>query len=171
MAQRFRAFSRCVKHTGLFRARWRIRGVGDSLPGAAHTTPGVGLLISNEFLGTRTEFPRAWLWVRGLVVGGMLGIALLILFRLHDAAVWFAFGYLGFVAVLVVTLFALALTARMRFQERAREPAEQLARIDPMTGLLNRRAFDELALRPFSFAMRRHRPLCSGHAQTVLPGR
>lgn len=177
----------------------------------------LGLVFANKFLDTRVEAPRAWRWMRGLIVFGVAGISLLVITRLHGPAVWFAFGYLGFVSILVValglwtwrrrqpaagyflaaalcgmggtfattfatwgllpmntltfhaidigimaeaTLFALALAARMRHQESARLQAEQLARIDPLTGLLNRRAFHELAVRPFSIATRGHRPLC-----------
>ncbi|RTL39521.1 MAG: diguanylate cyclase [Burkholderiales bacterium] len=57
------------------------------------------------------------------------------------------------------TLLALALGARMRVQEQARERAEELARTDPLTGLLNRRAFRELASSAHAAAERRDRPL------------
>jgi diguanylate cyclase (GGDEF)-like protein len=57
------------------------------------------------------------------------------------------------------TLLALALGARMRVQEQARQRAEELARIDPLTGLLNRRAFRELASSTHAAASRRDRPL------------
>jgi len=177
----------------------------------------LGLLFANKFLDTRREATRAWRWMRGLIALGVGGISLLVIGRWHGPAVWFAFGYLGFVSILVLalglwtwqrrqpaagyflaaavcgmggtfattfatwgllpmnnltfhaidfgimaeaTLFALALAARMRHQESARLQAEQLARIDPLTGLLNRRAFDELAVRPFSTATRGHRPMC-----------
>lgn len=59
------------------------------------------------------------------------------------------------------TLLALALGARMRIQEQARQRAEELARIDPLTGLLNRRAFRELASAAHGTASRRDRPLCA----------
>jgi diguanylate cyclase (GGDEF)-like protein len=57
------------------------------------------------------------------------------------------------------TLLALALGARMRVQEQARERAEELARTDPLTSLLNRRAFRDLAGSAHAAAARRSRPL------------
>lgn len=56
-------------------------------------------------------------------------------------------------------LLALALAYRMREHQRARLQAEQLARIDPLTGLFNRRAFRENALPVWSTALRGGRPL------------
>ncbi|MDM4764953.1 diguanylate cyclase [Pelomonas sp. SE-A7] len=176
-----------------------------------------GLLFANRFLDTRAEAPRVWRAMRGLQWVGLLGMVLLAAVDAHEPAVWFSFGFLACVTVIVValglwscrrrqsaagyflaaalcgmggtlatilsvwgglpmnelsfhaidlglmveaTLFALALAARMRYQERARESAERLARIDPLTGLLNRRAFDEQAQGPFSTAERSSRPLC-----------
>lgn len=58
------------------------------------------------------------------------------------------------------TLLALALAARLRHQEQAREQAERLARLDPLTGLYNRRAFFELAHDRMEAARRRGSPVC-----------
>ncbi|TNY08276.1 GGDEF domain-containing protein, partial [Escherichia coli] len=59
------------------------------------------------------------------------------------------------------TLLALALAARLRHQQQAREQAERLARLDPLTGLYNRRAFLELAQGHFQAALRGARPMCA----------
>lgn len=175
-----------------------------------------GLMFANSFLDTVRQAPRLWRWLWRLAVVGALGMALLVALDVHPAAVWFSFGFLAFVTVVVVglggwayrqrqpaagyflaaalcgmggtlatilsvwgglpmnelsfhaidfgimveaILFALALAARMRHQQQARESAERLARIDPLTGLLNRRAFDEQARGLFSTAQRSGRPL------------
>ncbi len=175
-----------------------------------------GLMFANSFLDTVRRAPRLWRWLWRLAAVGALGMALLVALDWHPAAVWFSFGFLAFVTVVVValgfwaykerqpaagyflaaalcgmggtlatilsvwgglpmnelsfhaidlglmveaTLFALALAARMRHQQQARESAERLARIDPLTGLLNRRAFDEQARGLLSTAGRGGRPL------------
>lgn len=59
------------------------------------------------------------------------------------------------------TLLALALAARLRHQQQAREQAERLARLDPLTGLFNRRAFMELAHGHHQSALRSERPMCA----------
>lgn len=56
-------------------------------------------------------------------------------------------------------LLALALAYRMRETQRKRILAERLARIDPLTSLLNRRAFMEQAGAVWSTASRNQRPL------------
>lgn len=56
-------------------------------------------------------------------------------------------------------LLALGLAHRVREHRRARENAEHLASIDPLTGLLNRRAFLERAVPLWSTALRNDRPL------------
>lgn len=56
-------------------------------------------------------------------------------------------------------LFALALAYQFRDHEKARLQAEYLARHDPLTGLLNRRAFYELIDSSWSTAVRSDRPL------------
>lgn len=175
-----------------------------------------GVWFAASFLDIRRRVPGLWRFLRALVLLGAAGMAVLAGLDAHEPAVWFAFGFLAFVTVLVVglgwwahqrqlpaagyflaaalcgmggtlatilsvwgglpmteltfhaidagimleaTLFALALAARMRHQQRARENAEQLARIDPLTGLLNRRAFDEQARGLVSTAQRGLRPL------------
>lgn len=61
--------------------------------------------------------------------------------------------------LLEATLLALALAYQMRQHQVARLQAEQLARTDPLTGLLNRRAFFDVSDSLWSTAMRNHRPL------------
>jgi diguanylate cyclase (GGDEF)-like protein len=61
---------------------------------------------------------------------------------------WIPYSAAGFRAVefgllIEATLLALAVAYRVREHDRARERAEQLARVDPLTGLLNRRALLE----------------------------
>ncbi|MBV8604153.1 MAG: GGDEF domain-containing protein [Pelomonas sp.] len=62
-------------------------------------------------------------------------------------------------AVLEGTLLALALARDIRSHQEARERAELLARVDALTGLLNRRAFYERAQGLWSVAQRRARPI------------
>lgn len=61
--------------------------------------------------------------------------------------------------LLEATLLALALADRVRTQERAREQAERLARIDILTELPNRRAFMDAASGIWGTALRNGRPL------------
>jgi len=61
---------------------------------------------------------------------------------------WIPYSAAGFRAVefgllIEATLLALAVAYRVREHDRARERAEQRARVDPLTGLLNRRALLE----------------------------
>lgn len=56
-------------------------------------------------------------------------------------------------------LLALAVAYRVRQLEGARQQAEQLARTDTLTGLLNRRAFMEIAQGLWNTAQRNERPL------------
>ena len=81
-------------------------------------------------------------------------------------AVWHGLAYspitfhaAGWGVVAEGILFALALAYRMRQDQRARLHAEHLARTDPLTGLLNRRAFLEFAIPVWSTAKRSRRPL------------
>lgn len=83
-------------------------------------------------------------------------------------AVWFGLPYsplayhaAGWGVVAEGILLALALAYRMRQNQNARRRAEYLARIDPLTGLLNRRAFLELAGPVWSTARRSQRPLAA----------
>ena len=76
----------------------------------------LGLVFANQFLDTRVEAARVWWWMRLLVWGGVVGIAILALLGQQEPAVWFAFGYLGFVSILVVTL---GLWSRKRHQPAA----------------------------------------------------
>ncbi len=61
--------------------------------------------------------------------------------------------------VIEATLLVLALAHWVRDQQRAALRAEQLSRLDPLTGLRNRRAFWELAESVWSTALRNARPL------------
>ncbi|MEJ6004842.1 diguanylate cyclase [Paucibacter sp. AS339] len=61
--------------------------------------------------------------------------------------------------VIEATLLVLALAHWVREQQRAALRAEQLSRLDPLTGLRNRRAFWELAETVWSTAMRNQRSL------------
>ena len=70
-----------------------------------------------------------------------------------------AFHAAGWGMVAEGILFALALAYRMRQDHHARLRAEHLARTDPLTGLLNRRAFLEHAIPVWNTAKRNRRPL------------
>ncbi len=70
-----------------------------------------------------------------------------------------AFHAAGWGVVFEGILLALALAYRMRQHQQARLQAEQLARTDPLTSLLNRRAFFEHAGPLWSAALRNQRPL------------
>lgn len=81
-------------------------------------------------------------------------------------AVWIGIPYssitfhaAGWGMVIEGILLALALAHQVRRHQYARQQAEQLARIDPLTGLLNRRAFFEHALPVWSSSLRQERPL------------
>lgn len=81
-------------------------------------------------------------------------------------AVWYglpytapAFHAAGWGVVIEGILLALALARRMRQYQQARQHAEALARIDPLTGLLNRRAFMEMSTPLWNNARRNDRPL------------
>lgn len=61
--------------------------------------------------------------------------------------------------MLEATLLSLALARQMRAQEEARRSAEELSRLDALTGLPNRRAFQSDAVAIWSTAIRHRRPL------------
>jgi len=61
--------------------------------------------------------------------------------------------------LLEATLLALALARDIRGYQEARDQAELLARVDTLTGLLNRRAFFERVTGLWNTASRRNRPL------------
>jgi hypothetical protein len=176
----------------------------------------LGLRFASGFLNLRQHAPRANLFVRGLMVAGLLAISLSVLLQSQQTAVLIAFLFvlifsvamvwLGIITVqhgrvagryfLVAALSAmvgmatsalsvwvglpytqagfhaagwgvviegllltLALAYRMRQHQRARVEAEQLARLDSLTSLLNRRAFLECAGPLWSTALRNRRPL------------
>jgi diguanylate cyclase (GGDEF)-like protein len=77
---------------------------------------------------------------------------------------WLPFTPLTFhsvnVGILIeATLLALALTHQVREQQNAQTHAEYMAHHDPLTGLLNRRGFYNLANTIWSTAVRKHRPI------------
>ncbi len=81
-------------------------------------------------------------------------------------AVWIGLPYsaltfhaAGWGVVIEGILFALALAHRLRKVQLARQQAEHLANIDPLTGLLNRRSFFARANPLWSIALRNRRPL------------
>lgn len=91
---------------------------------------------------------------------GMLGVALTAL----SVWGWLPYNRLTyhgaeFGILLEATLLALALAAQMREHDAARQSAEQLARLDPLTGLNNRRSFLELATPVWNTSARNARPL------------
>ena len=176
----------------------------------------LGLRFASGFLNLRQHAPRANLFVRGLMIAGLLAMSLSVLLQSQQTAVLIAFVFvlifsvamvwLGIITVqhgrvagryfLVAALSAmvgmatsalsvwvglpytqagfhaagwgvviegllltLALAYRMRQHQRARVEAEQLARLDSLTSLLNRRAFLECAGPLWSTALRNRRPL------------
>lgn len=91
---------------------------------------------------------------------GMAGVAITTL----TVWGWIPFTQVGYRAVEIgvlveATLLALAVAYLVRQHESARHSAEYLARIDPLTGLLNRRALAEQGERLRAAAQRHRRPL------------
>ena len=91
---------------------------------------------------------------------GMLGTAITTLAVLG----WIPFTPLTFHSVdlgilIEATLLAMALTHQVREQQNARTRAEHMARHDPLTGLLNRRGFHDLAHTIWSNAVRKQRTI------------
>jgi diguanylate cyclase (GGDEF)-like protein len=91
---------------------------------------------------------------------GMAGVAITTL----TVWGWMPFMQVGYRAVeigvlLEATLLALAVAYLVRQHESARHAAEYLARIDPLTRLMNRRALTEQAERLRAAALRHRRPL------------
>lgn len=77
---------------------------------------------------------------------------------------WLPHTRLGFHAVelgmvIDAILLALALAEQVRLNQQARESAEAAARIDPLTGLANRRGFADVGLPLWALARRNGRPL------------
>ncbi len=108
------------------------------------------------------------LWRQQLVAGyflsaalfGMLGTAITMLAVLG----WIPFTPYTFHSVdagilIEATLLAMALTRQVREQQTARTRAEYMARHDPLTGLLNRRGFHDLAYNIWSNAVRKQRTI------------
>lgn len=94
------------------------------------------------------------------VLCGALGITITVLAMLGILPVSSLTYHASELGVMIeATLLALALVYQMRQDQRARKQAENLARIDPLTGLLNRRAFLEQGEALWSNARRNQRPL------------
>lgn len=96
----------------------------------------------------------------GAVLCGLTGVVLTLL----TVWGWLPFTALAFhgaeVGVLCeAMLLALALASRVRQQEKAFRQAEQQARTDSLTGLINRRAFFESSAGLWAIAVRHDRPL------------
>lgn len=94
------------------------------------------------------------------VQAGMIGVAI------TDLAVWgvipltpWTYRAAEIGLLLEATLLALALAYQVRRHQQARLEAEQLARIDPLTGLHNRRALLEQGAVIWSTVLRKQRPL------------
>ncbi|QDF99010.1 hypothetical protein CJ010_21955 [Azoarcus sp. DD4] len=159
---------------GLHRmARWMVRcGLGlialavlaGSQAAAALVAFGGVLVVSVTMVGL-----GVWSVARGQVaaryflaaalaaMAGAMITAMAVWRGLPFSSVAFHVAELG--VALEGTLLALALAYRMRQLRLARAQAEALARIDPLTGLLNRRAFMEQAAPTWSTAVRSARPL------------
>lgn len=91
---------------------------------------------------------------------GMLGTAISIL------TVWGALPFTGWNygaikvgIILQATLLALGLSLKVRQQQHEKMLAERLAECDPLTGLLNRRGFNQQAAPLWSTSLRNQRPL------------
>lgn len=96
----------------------------------------------------------------GAAICSMVGVAITLF------AVWgflpvnsWTFHGVEFGLVLEAVLLSLALASRFRQQEEACRAAEQLSRIDTLTGLPNRRAFSADTVGIWSTAVRHNRPL------------
>jgi diguanylate cyclase (GGDEF)-like protein len=108
------------------------------------------------------------LWQRQTVAGYFLSAAL---FGMLGTAIttfavlgWLPFTPLTYHSInggilIEATLLALALTHQVREQQSARASAEHMARHDPLTGLLNRRGFHDLAHNIWSNSIRKQRPI------------
>lgn len=91
---------------------------------------------------------------------GMLGTAITIL------TIWGALPFTGWTygaikvgIIIQATLLALGLSLKVRQQQREKMLAENLAERDPLTGLLNRRGFNQQASALWSNCARNQRPL------------
>ncbi|MBR0567098.1 GGDEF domain-containing protein [Azoarcus sp. L1K30] len=114
---------------------------------------GLGLLCSRRGKGDAHYF------LAGAVVAmfGAATTALAVWVGLPYSETLFHVAELGI--VIEGSLLALALAYRMRLIQTARMQAEHLSRTDPLTGLLNRRAFLDSAGAAWSTAVRSGRPL------------
>lgn len=139
-------------------------------------------LLAGSHLGAAlVAFPFASMFTLGMVLLGVLTVchgrasgryflAAVLCGALGAAStVLTVWGWLPFTAstyhavefgvIIEATLLSLALAFRIRHHQQATRHAEQLARLDPLTGLNNRRAFMELAGPSWSTAERGDRPL------------
>lgn len=69
------------------------------------------------------------------------------------------YGAIKIGIILQATLLALALSLKVRQQQTEKLQAERLAECDPLTGLLNRRGFNQQASALWSTSLRKQRPL------------
>lgn len=117
------------------------------------------LMVGLGVFCVRRGQPAAYYFLAGTLfaMAGAATTTLAVWFALPFSDRWFHAAELG--VAIEGTLLALALAYRMRRIQSAHEVAEQLSRTDPLTGLLNRRAFLEQAAAAWSTAQRRARPL------------
>lgn len=116
-------------------------------------------VVALGVLAVRRRLDTAWYFLAA-VGWGMCGALV------TNLAVWGILPYntwtyraLEIGVLLEATLLALAVTHHVRVQQRARQTAEELARVDPLTGLFNRRAFIEQGEQALATAERSDRPL------------
>lgn len=91
---------------------------------------------------------------------GMLGILIstLTVWGLLPFSGW-NYGAVKIGIIVQAILLALGLSFKVRQQQKGRMKAERMAERDPLTGLHNRRGFNEQALAIWSTAVRKQRPL------------
>lgn len=116
-------------------------------------------MVALGVFAVRQRLDAAWYFLAA-VAWGMCGALV------TNLAVWGVLPYnawtyraLEIGLLIEATLLALAVTHHVRVQQRARQTAEELARIDPLTGLFNRRAFIEQGGQALATAQRSDRPL------------
>lgn len=120
-----------------------------------------GLIVALGVWAWRRRKPAAGYFLAAALCG--MGGTLATMLSVWGGLPWNEFTFHAIDAGIMAeaTLLALALAARLRHQQQAREQAERLARLDPLTGLYNRRAFLELAQGHFQAALRSARPMCA----------
>lgn len=131
---------------------------------AAYLSFSTALIFATTMVGLGWDAVRrqrpAGRYFLAAAISGMVGTAMTTM----TVWGWLPFSMLFYRAVefgilLEATLLALAVAYLVRQHENARHSAEQLARIDPLTGLLNRRALLEQGEQLKVAALRHQRPL------------